>query len=79
MPATSGARAARLDVRQGKGIQTDRLDKIARVGPKAWPFPQMVEGRRELQAHCIGPRDCHIRSVLTLAPHARFIALPSAP
>jgi hypothetical protein len=75
MPATSGATAARPDVRQGKGIQTVHSKKIARGRSKAWLFPQMVESRHELQAHCRGPRDCLIRSVPTLAPDAWFPAL----
>jgi hypothetical protein len=65
MPATSGATAARLDVRQDKGIQTDCFKKSQGEGPKAWPCQQMVESRREVQAHCMAPGECHNRSVPT--------------
>jgi hypothetical protein len=64
MPATSGATAARLDVRQDKGIQTDRFKKSQGEGPKALALSADGRKRREVQAHCMAPGECHNRSVL---------------
>jgi hypothetical protein len=77
MPATSGTTAAQLYVRQGNGIQTDRQKNRKGLVLQLGSFRRgsKVDARyRHLQAHCIGLRECHNRSVSKPSLHLHFFA-----